>query len=183
VSAIASYGLAIVGVVLMLIAILPAFTTSLNYPTARLQLINLLRTSPNRAEMMCKSMKGTFGEAIAMAMKTVAMTKSRDPAIIVQAMWPGYDAVAVNVGAAYKQILGKVKLAAMAVGGGLVLALSSNTFPVFHILAVLIAGGAFVLVMVRKNDAENAVVLARRDLLPEVQNAFVEGRYIFPPGP
>src|SRR5262249_32177109 len=92
VSTIASYGLAIVGVVLMVSAILPAFTTSMTYPTARLQLTNLLRTNPNQAEMVSRAMKGTFGEALAMGIKTAGMTKSRDPTIITKAIYPGYDA-------------------------------------------------------------------------------------------
>jgi len=167
---------------MMVVAMLPAFSTSLNYPTARLQLTNLLRTNPNQAEIVCRSMKGTFGEAIAMGMKTAAMTKMRDPAIIQQAIYPGYDAVAQNIGSTFKQILGKAKLAGMALVGGLALAISSGTFPLLHILGGIFGAIAVGLVLMRKADAENAVIHARRDLIPEAIRAMAEGRYAFPPG-
>jgi hypothetical protein len=182
VSTIASYGLAIVGVVLMVIAILPAFTTSMTYPTARLQLTNLLRSNPNQAEMVSRAMKGTFGEALAMGMKTAGMAKSRDPAIIMQAIYPGYDAVAGTVSSAYKQILSKMKLAGMALIGGLGVAISAGNFPLVHILAAVFGAVAAGLVLMRKTDAENAVIHARRDLVPEAIRAISEGRYAFPPG-
>jgi hypothetical protein len=182
VGTIASYGLAIVGFVVMIVATAPAFANSMNYPSAKLMLVNLLRTNPNRAEDVCRSMPGTFFEAIGSAIKTAAMAKSRDPKIVTSATRPGYDAIASTVGIRYTMILTKAKLAGMALVGGLAVAISSGAFPLVHILLGVGGGILVVIVLVRKNDAEASVIKARAEILPEAERAMIEGRYIFPPG-
>jgi hypothetical protein len=182
VATLASYGLAIIGFVVMLVATLPIFANNMNYPSAKLMLVNLLRTNPNRAEDVCRSMPGTFFEAIGSAIKIAAMSKSRDPKVVTAATRPGYDAIGATVGTRYTMILGKAKLAGMALGGGLAMAISNGTFPLVHILLGAIGGILVIVVFVRKSEAESSVIRARAEILPEVERALIDGRYIFPPG-
>jgi hypothetical protein len=179
-----SYVLAFGGIGVMLVVILPAFATSLSYPAGRLMLTNLLRTQPNRAELVCRSMKHTFFEAIGAAIKSAAMIGMQDPAVIATATKPAYDAVAQGVAAHWKGITAKVKLPVMAAIGGLGLAISSHAMPIW--LVVILAGAvaaAVIMLLVRKAAVERSLVLARADVLPEVERAFAEGRYVRPAGP
>ena len=55
-----SYGVAIMGLVVVGIALMKALATNLSYPGAKLMLTNLFRSNPNKAESVCKSLPGTF---------------------------------------------------------------------------------------------------------------------------
>src|SRR5882672_98636 len=106
------------------IAITKMLATSVNYEIAKPMLINLLRTNPRRAEAMCKTVEGSFFDAIGAAIATSAMCQTQDPNIIVQANRPAYDAISQAVVVKWGQLIGKGKLAAGLAVGGLALAIS-----------------------------------------------------------
>ena len=175
---IAGYVLGVVGVVMILRAIVPVLANNLKYPSARLMMTNLLRTNPYQAEAVANAGKGTFFEAIAAAIKAGAMMQSRDPAILQKATLPTFDATAQAVNMRWKQLFGSAKLAVGAVGGGIVIS-STKGSPSIVLIIVgvgVLAGLAFV--WIRRAEVERSLILARAEVLPEVDRAFVDGRYI-----
>ncbi|MDB4960376.1 MAG: hypothetical protein JWP01_375 [Myxococcales bacterium] len=175
-----SYVLGAVGLGLLLISVTKTFG-GLSYPAARLSLINLLRTNPNQAEMVAKGMEGTFGEAIGAAMKMGAMGGTTDPAILSSMTVPSYDGTGTAIAARWGALIGKGKLALMAAGGGFVLGLTGDGFPVIPFIMALLAVGCFVRVFLYKSEVESTIVRARHEVLPEVNTAMASGRYAFPP--
>jgi len=174
----ASYALGVIGVVMVLRAVLPALANNLRYPAARLMMTNLLRTNPYQAEAIANAAKGTFYEAIAAAIKGGAMMMTRDPAVLQKATLPTYDATAQAINMKWKQYFGATKLALGAVGGGIVLSSTGGSPSVLLIVvAALIAIGAG-FVWLKRTEVERTLVLARAEVLPEVDRAFVDGRYI-----
>lgn len=177
-----SYGLGVVSIVIMAGAIIPAMG-GLKYVQARLLLMNLLRTNPNQAEQVASSVKGTFFEALAAAMKTAAMMQSRDPEMIKKGTIPAYDATASAVSMRFKGYLTKAKLGAMAVAGAIAVGMSGDSTPVLMILLALAVGGGILFLFVKQAEVNRSLLLARAELIPEVERAFIEGRYILPPKP
>jgi hypothetical protein len=177
-ASVAGYALGAIGVGVMGMAVAKTLATNLEYVPARTMLINLLRTNPNRAEILCKSMSGTFFEAVGSAIKTGAMCKTNDPTILASATRPAYDGIAMAVTAKWNQLLGKAKLAGMMLGGGLMMGLSTGTTPILLLVLCAIAGLMAIWLVVAKGRVDRSIVLARHEVLPEVDRAFVEGRYI-----
>jgi hypothetical protein len=177
-----SYLLSIAGCALM-ISVFAAISGTRKYLEARTMVIHLLRTQPNRAELVCRSQKGTFGEAIALAMKNAAMLKSNDLNLIVMATKPSYDAQVPMVKMYWKGLFGKGKMAAGLSLGGIVLAFASTASPILHILLGIVTAAAGIYAFTVKADAERALAFARLEILPEVERAFAEGRYGFLPSP
>lgn len=153
------------------------------YLEARTMVIHLLRTQANRAELVCRSQKGTFGEAIASAMKTAGMLKSTDINLVSMATKPAYDAQVPLIKAYWKGLFGKGKMAAGLSVGGIALAFASTASPILHILLGIVTAAAGIYAFTIKIDAERALVHARLEVLPEVERAFAEGRYGFLPSP
>jgi hypothetical protein len=183
VKTIASYGLAIVGTVMMLGVFARAIASNMKYVYGRTMLINLLRTAPNRAELVARQTKNTFYEPIGAAMAAAAMMQSRDAALIQKVTKPAYDANGMAVSMQWKGMLTKAKLALMAVGGGLAIGLSGGVPPILVMVASAVTGFAFLYLLVRKADIDRSIVLARAEILPEAERAIVDGRYVFPPPP
>ena len=175
-----SYLLAVGGVGAMLYA-LAAVAGRFKYDVARGMIVHLLRTNPHQAEAMCRADKGTFLEGIAAAMKTAAMMKTRDPAILAQASRPGYDAQCMQIQMHWKGVMKRVKIAAGTAVGAVVLAASVHTSVVLHVLLGIVSLAGCAWVIAYKFDVDRSVVLARAEVLPEVDRAFVDGRYQFPP--
>lgn len=173
-----SYALAFLGVAMLLVAVAQSFG-GMKYPRAKLMIINLLRTNPNGAEVACRTVKGTFFEAIGAAFKTAAMTMSRDPKMIVQATRPAYDAAAMGITTYWKQLLMKAKLAGGMACGGLAIGLMGNNGKTSVLIVVLVVVCLLGIgwLMLRKHEVERTIVLARAEILPELDRAFVEGRY------
>lgn len=178
-----SYGLGVVSIVIMLGAIIPALQGSLKYVSARLLMMNLLRTNPNQAEQVANSVKGTFFEALAAAIKTAAMMQSRDPEMIRKGSVPAYDATASAISMRFKGFLTKAKLGAMAVAGAVAIGFSGDSTPVLMIILALAVGGGIVFLLVKQAEVNRSLLLARAELLPEVERAFIDGRYVMPPPP
>jgi hypothetical protein len=176
-----SYLLALGGAGLVAYAVSVAMAVNTNYPAARFRIINSLRTQPWQAEMMTKVKPGSFFDGIHAAMKTGGMLGLRDPDLIAQATRPSYDAAAISVGFKWKAILGKLKLGGATVIGGLVLALGVHTNPALHIVVTVGAIAAAIWILMTKHDCERYVMLARLEILPDVDRAIAEGRYGKPP--
>jgi hypothetical protein len=183
VATVASYGLAILGFVMMATAVSRTLASSLKYIYTRPLLINALRTNANQAEALCKSSPQSYFGAIGAAIKTAAMVQSRDPKVIVTATVPAYDATGMAISMGWKQLLGRVKLAAMAAGGGLAVGLSGGFPPILVIVLAAGVGIGFLWLFLYKAEVDRCIVLARAEILPEVDRAFVDGRYAFPPAP
>jgi hypothetical protein len=178
VKAVISYGLAAIGIIMMVPALLQTFG-GLRYLQAKLMLINLLRTNPGQAEMVCKKAKGTFMEALGMAITTAAATQSRDPAVLQQSALPAFDATGIGVSMHWKGLVGKAKIGIMLCGAGVVLAImSGGSMPIPLLLLTLACVGAGAWMVHKQIEADRAVILARAELIPEVIRVFVDGRYV-----
>ena len=183
VSTLASYGLAILGFAMMASAVARTLASNLKYMYTRPLLINALRTNGNHAEMLCKSGPDSYFGAVGAAIKTAAMTRSRDPKVVSGATVPAYDAAGMVVSLRWKQLLGRVKLALMAAGGGVMVGLSKGFPPILVILLAVGVGIGFLWLYFYKAEVDRCIILARAEILPEVDRAFIDGRYVFPPLP
>jgi hypothetical protein len=175
----ASYGLVALGLGMLALAVARALASNLSYPASRLMLTNLLRTNPNQAEAACRNMKGTLFEAIGAAMKIGAMCAGAgDLKVIASATLPGYDGAVTAIKGQWSMLLARAKLAGLAVTGGLGLAVSTHTMPIWLVVVLGIVGGAAAItLLVRKAEVERSLLRARAEILPEVDRAFAEGRY------
>jgi uncharacterized membrane protein len=182
-STVASYGLAILGFTMMAMAVARTFGAGLKYIYTRPLIINALRANANYAEQLCKGSPNSYFSAIEAALKTGAMMRSRDPAITVKATLPAYDAQGAMVSMYWKQLLGKVKLAAMAAGGAIVVGMSKGAPPIFVIVLAAGVGGGALWLYLYKEEVDRSIMRARAEILPEVDAAFAGGRYVFPPLP
>jgi hypothetical protein len=183
VSTVASYALALVGFVMMAAAVARTLASNLKYMYTRPLLINALRTNANHAEKLCKSAPESYFGAIGAAIKTAAMVGSRDPKILITATAPAYDATGMAISMQWKQLVGRVKLALMAAGGGLIVGMSKGAPPIVVIVLAVGVGIGFLWVYFYKVEVDRCIILARAEILPEVDRAFVDGRYVFPPAP
>ena len=176
-----SYLLSIGGAGVVAYAITIAMAANCDYPAARFRIINSLRTQPWQAEVMTKTKPGSFYEGIHQAMKIGGSLGLRDPEMIAMGTRPAYDSVSVFVQLKWKSIMGKLKTGAVGLVGGLVLAIGVHTMPALHIILLVGGIGAAIWLFVTKGDCERYVVLARLEILPEVDRSIAEGRYGKPP--
>ena len=179
---VASYLLELGGTGFVLFLVAQTFSGNLRYLQARLVMTNMLRTNPNNAEAMCKTAPDTFFAAIGAVIKTLAMAKSRDPALLAKISQPTYDGAVTAVGMAWTKKYGKAKLAVVAAVGGLLLAINGGKagFLLVFLAIIAVAGGVWILL--NKIELDRSLLLARAEVLPEVDRAFIDGRYQFPPG-
>jgi hypothetical protein len=173
-----SYALSLAGLGLVVAAVLGAYVANLSYPAARLRMLNMLRTSVNQAEIACRAAKNTFYEPIGAAIKIGAMAQTRDLAIIQASTKPGYDAACMNVKMHWKKLFGRGKMGVMLVAGGLALAISVKTSPVLHVIVAVLTAGAALWFVVTRMENERSLVRAKAELLPELDRALSEGRYV-----
>jgi len=178
--AVLSYLLAFGGLGMMLYA-LTSVAGRFSYAVARPMVIHLLRTNPHQAEAMCKADKTTFMSALAAAIKTAAMLKVRDVTILTQATKPAFDAQVTMINMHWKSVMKRVKTAAALAVGAVVLGASAGTSVILHVLVGIVTLGGCVWVLVYKLDVDRSLVLARAELVPEVERAIAEGRYQLPP--
>jgi hypothetical protein len=168
---------------MMASAVMRTLASNLKYIYTRPLLINALRTNANHAERLCKTAPESYFGAIGAALKTAGMTQSRDPKVVSSATVPSYDAAAMAISMKWKQLLGRVKLGAMAAGGAVVLGLSKGVPPIVVIVLAVGVGIGFLWLFFYKAEVDRCMILARAEILPEVDRAFVDGRYVFPPMP
>ena len=177
IKAIIGYSLSIAGVFVVLAVVAHALSRTLKYEQARNALIHLLRTNPNQAELQCRTMPHSFYDAIGAALKAGAMTGgTRDPAIIASATVPTFDAIGAVVIQHWKGLVGKAKLAAGAAIGAIAV---KPAVPVVILGVVAIAGAIWL--MIYKVEVDRSIFRAKVEVLPDVDRAFVDGRYYIPP--
>jgi hypothetical protein len=176
---VAGYALSIGGTFVVVAIVIHTLSRTLKYEQARNAIVHLLRTNPNQAEMQCRSLPNSFYDAIGATLKTgVMMGGVQDPAMIAQATAPTYDAMGQQVIQHWKSLTGKAKLAGLAAAGAI--ALRPGVLTV--ILGVCAVGGLLWL-MYYKTEVDRSIFRARVEVLPEVDRAFVDGRYYIPPKP
>jgi hypothetical protein len=178
VKAFLSYALSLAGLGFVVAAVIGAQLANLSYPKARLEIINMLRTSVNKAAFLCKTAKNTFYEPLGEAIKIGAMSQTTDPSVIGMATKPGYDAGCQAVTMHWKTLFGRGKKGVMLVAAGVALAIVAKTNPALHIVIAVLTGGAAVWFITTKLENERSLVRAKAEILPEVDRGFVEGRFL-----
>jgi hypothetical protein len=176
IKALIGYGLSIAGVFVVTAIVLHTLSKTLKYEPARNALIHLLRTSPNQAEYVCTTMPHSFYDPIGACLKAGAMTATQDPAIIATATLPTYEALGAVVIQHWKGLVGKAKLAMMASVGGI--AVRPSPLPV---ILGIVAFGGLAWLWYYKSEVDRSIFRAKVEVLPEVDRAFVDGRYYIPP--
>ncbi len=176
-----SYLLALGGAGIVAYATMLVVAISCDYPAARFRIIQALRTQPWQAEILTKTKPGSFYSGIHAALKTAGQLGIRDPAMIQKATLPSYDAATSLVPMAWKSIFGKLKLGGGAVVAGLGLAISASALPVLHIIVLVGVVVAAIYMLTTKRDSERYIVLARHEIVPEVDACIAAGRYGAPP--
>ena len=177
-----AYSLAIGGLAVIAMGVVRT-TGAVSYQQSKLMLTNMLRTNPNQAEQVVKSVSGNYFESLAAAMKLIGMAGTRDPKTVQATTPPAYDAAAVGISMYWKGLLAKLKLGVMAMIGAVALAVLSNINPVILILLLVLGLAGYVRLHVYKATIERDVTRARAEILPEVDRAVIEGRFWFPPPP
>ncbi|MBC7973681.1 MAG: hypothetical protein H7138_01760 [Myxococcales bacterium] len=157
--------------------------SNLKYIYTRPLLINALRTNANHAERLCKTAPESYFGAVGAALKTAGMVGSRDPKIIPTATLPAYDAASIGIAMGWKQLLGRVKLGLIAAGGAIAIGLSKGVPPIPVIVLAVGVGIGFLWMYFYKVEVDRCILLARAEILPEVNRAVADGRYVFPPPP
>jgi hypothetical protein len=178
VKAFLSYALALGGLGFVVAAVIGAALVNLSYPKGRLEMVNMLRTNLNKAQFLAKTAKCTFYEPIGEAIKIGAMAQTTDPNMIGMATKPGYEAGLMSVTQHWKKLFSRGKKGVTLVAAGLALAIVAKTNPALHIIVAVLTAGAAVWFMMVKLDNERSLVRAKAEILPEVDRAFAEGRYI-----
>ena len=173
-----SYALSLAGLGFVIAAFVGAYSVNLSYPGARLRMMNMLRQSVNQAEVMCRAAKGTFYEPIGAAIKIAALAQTTDLNIIRATTKPGYEGAVMMVTMHWKKLFGRGKKGVMLVIGGLAIAIAVKTNPALHIIVAVLTAGAAVWFIPTKIENERSLVRAKAELLPELDRAFAEGRYV-----
>lgn len=168
---------------MMASAVVRALGSNLKYIYTRPLLINALRTNANHAELLCKRSPETYFAAVGEALKIGAMMRSQDPKVVPTGTAPAYDATGKAVVMKWGTLLGRVKLGAMAAGGAVALGITKGFPPVPVLVLAAGVGIGYLWLYLYKAEVERCVIRARAEILPEVDRAFVEGRYAFPPLP
>ncbi len=179
----ASYGLAVLGLGIVMVPVAKTFSSSYSYAQARLMITNLLRTNANQAELMAKKMEGTFCEAIAAALKTGGSVRSQDLPTVASATKPTYDGIAQAIAARWKADAGKAKLGLMAAGGGAAVGLAGGSWPAIPVILAALALFAFLRLLWFNHELDSSILRGRAEVLPEVDQAICSGRYVPPPLP
>ncbi len=171
------YVLSIAGTFVVVAIVIHTLSKTLAYEPARNAIVHLLRTNPNQAEMTCMTMPNSFYDAIGAAIRAGAMAGgTQDPAVIQSATVPSFDAIAATVVQHWKGLIGKAKLATVAA----VVAIFLLPAVVTIILGVLAIGGMLWL-LVFKMEIDRSMFRAKVEVLPDVDRAFVDGRYYIAP--
>jgi hypothetical protein len=152
-----------------------------SYAQARLTMVNLLRSNPHQAERVAQTTKHTFYDGIKAAMKTAAMLGTNDPAVVPQATLPAYDGAAVQVKMHWDGLARPAKMGVMAALGGVALALMSDLNAILFVILGVLAVAGFARLLLYKMEIESTLTKARVEVLPELDRAIIDGRYVLPP--
>lgn len=152
-----------------------------SYAQGRLTMTNLLRTNPHQAERVAQATHYTWFSGISGAMKMAQQAGSRDPRIVPQCTAPGYDSSTAPVNQYWKGWLQKAKMAGMAAAGGVALAVASNIGPTLIVIFAVLTGLGALRIFLYKMEVESTITRGRAEVLPELDRAIVDGRYVLPP--
>jgi hypothetical protein len=178
VKAFLSYALSLGGLGFVIAAVIGASMVNLSYPAARMRLLHMLAQSVNKTEIMCRTAKGTFFEPIGAAIKIAALAQTTDLAILAATTRPSYDASCMPVTLHWKALMARGKKGVALVTAGLVMAIAVKTSPILHIIIIVLTGIAAAWFLYTKTENERSLMLARAEILPYLDQAFAEGRYI-----
>jgi hypothetical protein len=177
IKALAGYALSIGGAFVVVALVIHTLSKTLKYEQARNAIIHLLRSNPNQAELQCATLPHSFYDAIGAALRTGGMAAStQDMATIQTATVPTYDAISAQVIQHWKGLVGKTKLAIIAGAGAIALKPG-----VLTILLGVVAGAGVLWLMYYKSEVERSMFRAKVEVLPEVEQALVQGRYYVQP--
>jgi len=171
----------VIGFIMMAAAVAKTFGSSLRYIYTRPLLINALRTNANHAELLCKSEPDTYFGAVGAAIKTAAMIQTRDLKTLQSATGVSYDASSQAIVQKWQVLIGKVKMALLAAGGAVVVGASKGFPPILVLILAALVGIGFLRLFLFKAEVERCIVRGRAEILPEVDRAFADGRYVYPP--
>jgi hypothetical protein len=175
---IGSYLLTIVGAVVIGMAVVKTYSSSLSYPSQKVMLTNFLRTNPYQLIVMEKRSKGTIAEPVIAALKVGGMMGPIDLKTIQQGTLPTYEAMAKSMVAHFGTTMTKCKMAVTAAGAGAMVALTAGRY--LPVVIGVLAGIGFIRIYLFKGELESQVIRGRAELLPEVDNAVATGRYHVP---
>ena len=173
-----SYALSLAGLGFVIAALAGAYAVNLSYPGARLRMMNMLRTSVNQAEVACRAAKGTFYEPLGAAIKIAAMAQTTDVNIIRASTKPSYEGACMMVTMHWKKLFGRGKKGVTMVIAGVALAIAFKTNPALHIIVAVLTLAGAIWFLAAKSDNKRSLVRAKAELLPELDRAFAEGRYV-----
>ena len=173
-----SYLVTIAGLVVTAIAYVQIVGKQ-KYDALQPMVMHMLRTSSNRAEMMCHNNEGTVLEAVGRSITAGALTYSRDPVAVAAGTLPAYTAACTPLAQRWEKCLKLAKTGVLMAVGGAALAILVDASSMVQLALAVVAGIAALLVLLFKLDVERSLVLARAQLLPEVDRMFVEGRYAY----
>lgn len=176
---IASYALTVVGAVVIGLAVMKTYSSSLSYPSQKVMLTNFLRTNPYQLIVMEKKAKGTIAEPVIAALKVGGMMGPLDLKTIQSGTLPTYEANGQGMLAHFGATMTKCKMAAGAALGGAAVALTAGRY--LPVVIGGLAGIGFVRIFLFKGELESQLIRGRAELLPEVDNAVAAGRYHTPP--
>jgi hypothetical protein len=71
----------------------------------------------------------------------------------------------------------------MAAGGAMIVGLSNGAPPILVIVLAAAVGIGYVWLYFYAAEIDRCILRARAEILPEVDRAFADGRYVFPPMP
>lgn len=175
---IASYLLTAAGAIVISLAVMKTYSSSLSYPAQKIMLINFLRTNPYQLPVMAKKAKGTISEPVIAALKIGGQMGPIDVKMIQQATLPTYEASGKGMVQQFGAVMMKCKLAAMAALAGTIVAITAGRY--LPVVFGVIAGIGFLRIFLFKGELESQVIRGRAEILPEVDNAIATGRYHTP---
>jgi hypothetical protein len=175
---IGSYLLTVVGAVVIGIAVIKTYSSSLSYPSQKVMLTNFLRTNPYQLIVMEKKSKGTIAEPVIAALKVGGMIGPMDVKTIQQGTLPTYEATGKGMVAHFGTTMMKCKMAVTAAAAGAIVALTAGRY--LPVVIGALAGIGFLRIWMFKGELESQVIRGRAELLPEVDNAVAAGRYHVP---
>lgn len=175
---IASYILTAAGAVVIGLAVVKTYSSSLSYPSQKIMLTNFLRTNPYQLIVMAKKAEGTIAAPVIAALKVGGQMGPLELKMIQQATLPTYEATAKGMLANFDAVLMKCKLAGTAALAGTAVALTAGRY--LPVVFGVLAGIGFLRIYLFKGELESQVIRGRAELLPEVDNAVATGRYNTP---
>lgn len=176
---IGSYLLTMAGALVIGLAVVKTYSSSLSYPASKMMLINFLRTNPYQLVAIGKKAEGTISEPVIAALKIGGQMGPMELKMIQSATLPTYEAMGKGMVAKFGATMTKCKMAAMAALAGSIVAITAGRY--LPLVFGAIAGIGFLRIYLFRGELESQVIRGRAEILPEVDAAIAAGRYHTPP--